>query len=198
MPNILFAINVILRLLQTWTTRLWKLTTYVKSVFLKIFTYYNESNKGVEAMKVEIVTSAQYEEPKVIIYTKEMSEEISKLAKSIVQFISQEPIIGKSTKNKEIHLLNPEEIIRIYASLQKVFVVTEKGEFQVSERLYELEEKLKPFKFIRISKSEIINQTKIKKLDLSIHGTICVYLEGEEKTYVSRRFIKNLKKSLGI
>lgn len=166
--------------------------------FFKIFTYYNESNKGVEAMKVEIVTSAQYEEPKVIIYTKEMSEDICKLAKSIVQFISQEPIIGKSTKNKEIHLLNPEEIIRIYASMQKVFVVTEKGEFQVSERLYELEEKLKPFKFIRISKSEIINQTKIKKLDLSIHGTICVYLEGEEKTYVSRRFIKNLKKSLGI
>ena len=45
---------------------------------------------------------------------------------------------------------------------------------------------------------EIVNIKKIKKLDTSLTGTICMYLEGEKMTYVSRRYVSKIKKVLGI
>ena len=61
-----------------------------------------------------------------------------------------------------------------------------------------MEEQLDNRKFVRISNSEIVNIKKIKKLDTSLTGTICMYLEGEKMTYVSRRYVSKIKKVLGI
>lgn len=65
-------------------------------------------------------------------------------------------------------------------------------------RLYELEERLNPHQFVRISNSEIINLKRVNNFDLSFTGTIRVKLSNETVTYVSRRYISKLKKILGI
>ena len=65
-------------------------------------------------------------------------------------------------------------------------------------RLYEAEERLKPFRFVRISNSEIINLKKVGSFDLSFAGTICVTLTDGSKTYVSRRYVTKIKEVLGI
>ena len=53
-------------------------------------------------------------------------------------------------------------------------------------------------RFLRISKSEIINLRKIERLDMSITGTIKVVLTDGTETFTSRRNVTKLKKSLGI
>ena len=78
------------------------------------------------------------------------------------------------------------------------FSVTDKGEYTVRLRLYELEERLNPHQFVRISNSEIINLKRVNNFDLSFTGTIRVKLSNETVTYVSRRYISKLKKILGI
>jgi len=64
--------------------------------------------------------------------------------------------------------------------------------------LYELNEALDKKQFLRISNSEIVNVKKIRDIDLSIIGRICIRFEDNTQTYVSRRYIPKIKKHLGI
>ena len=95
-------------------------------------------------------------------------------------------------------MVSSDLIIRIYSEKQRVYAETKLGKYILHKRLYELEEQLDNRKFVRISNSEIVNIKKIKKLDTSLTGTICMYLEGEKMTYVSRRYVSKIKKVLGI
>ena len=78
-------------------------------------------------------------------------------------------------------------MIRIYLNSGKVVAVTDKGEYILRLRLYEIEKLLLTDQFIRISNSEIINLKKVNNFDLSFTGTICVKLSNGVTTYVSRR-----------
>jgi len=89
-------------------------------------------------------------------------------------------------------------LIRIYLNSGKVVAVTDKGEYILRLRLYEIEKLLLTDQFIRISNSEIINLKKVNNFDLSFTGTICVKLSNGVTTYVSRRYVPKLKKILGI
>ena len=80
----------------------------------------------------------------------------------------------------------------------KKFARDEKGLYSISKKLYELETDLDEKRFLRISKSEIINLRKIERLDMSITGTIKVVLTDGTETFTSRRNVTKLKKSLGI
>ena len=51
---------------------------------------------------------------------------------------------------------------------------------------------------VRISKSEIINLRFVKRLDLSITGTIGIQLKTGETAYVSRRYVNRIKSILGL
>lgn len=89
-------------------------------------------------------------------------------------------------------------MIRIYLNSGKVVAVTDKGEYILRLRLYEIENLLLTDQFIRISNSEIINLKKVNNFDLSFTGTIYVKLSNGVTTYVSRRYAPKLKKILGI
>lgn len=52
--------------------------------------------------------------------------------------------------------------------------ITLQGEYAIRYRLYELEEVLDKKQFLRISNSEIVNVKKIRDIDLSITGRICM------------------------
>ena len=101
-------------------------------------------------------------------------------------------------KDEKIEILEQTDLIRIYANSGKVYAVTDKGEYILRLRLYEIENRLPSNQFIRISNSEIINLKKVNNFDLSFTGTICVKLSNGITTYVSRRYVPKLKKILGI
>ena len=146
-------------------------------------------------MQIEIQMDRTYLEPKIIILTASMTDEINDLVKKLSTISSQ---IISGIKNEKIEILDQDELIQIYANDGKVFAVTSNGEYAVHFRLYELEERLNSNQFIRISKSEIINLKKVHNFDLSITGTICIKLSNGNVTYVSRRYVAKLKKILGI
>lgn len=110
----------------------------------------------------------------------------------------QKPQILSGSKDHKIEVIDQADLIRIYASAGKVFAVTRKGEYALRLRLYEIEERLPPQQFVRISNSEIINLKQVNHFDLSLTGTICVKLADGATTYVSRRYVSKLKKILGI
>ena len=108
------------------------------------------------------------------------------------------PQIITGSKDDKMEVLEQVDLIRVYANAGRVFAVTGKGEYMLRLRLYELEARLNPNQFVRISNSEIINLKKVKNFDLSFTGTICVELVNGTTTYVSRRYVSKIKKILGI
>ena len=68
--------------------------------------------------------------------------------------------------------------------------------YGVPLRLYELEGRLDPTRFVRVSNSEIINLDRVTAVDLSLAGTIRMTLDGVAQAYVSRRYMKKIKETL--
>ena len=146
-------------------------------------------------MQVELKIDSACVEPKVIIATASVTEEVNWILKRLSEEIPQ-VISGK--KDEKIEVLDEAEIIRVYAQGGRVFAVTDKGEYVLRLRLYEAEERLDSRRFVRISNSEIINLKKVSCFDLSFTGTICVKLSNHTMSYVSRRYVYKIKKMLGI
>jgi len=146
-------------------------------------------------VKVEIKIDPQCNETTVVIIAKEMGDEVNELLKSLTRQ-SSSVVVG--FRDDSATVLENEEIIRIYTAVQKVFVVTDDGEYVSRMRLYELEERLPSNMFVRTSNSEIVNLHKVRDFDLSFSGRIGVRFLDGSVTYVSRRYVAKIKKILGL
>ena len=146
-------------------------------------------------MQIEIITDALCKQMRVVIYSDEVNDEVNELVKRLSD---DAPKVLAGFRDNSFELLDLSEIIRVFASSGKVFAVTRDGEYSLRLRLYEIGERLKKSDFVRISNSEIINLRKVKSFDLSFTGTICVTFSDSSKSYVSRRYVSEIKKVLGI
>lgn len=146
-------------------------------------------------MQVDIKLDPTVKETKVIIVTNKMDQQVQSLMKRISQ---EQPQVLAGFLGDSVALLQPEEVIRIYAASGKVYAATALGEYTLRLRLYELEERLDHAGFVRISNSEIVNLRKVKGFDLSFSGTISVKLSDGTSTFVSRRYVSKIKNCLGL
>ncbi len=146
-------------------------------------------------MQLEIKLDPAYPEPKVVLLTAAMTEEVNRI---VSQLSGQQPQILSGIRQEKLEIIEQDDLIRVYASAGKVFAVTGKGEYILRLRLYEVEARLNPSQFVRISNSEIINIRRVSSFDLGYTGTIRVALQNGTVTYVSRRYVARIKKLLGV
>ena len=146
-------------------------------------------------MDVEVKIDPRYGEPKLVIHTAEITDEV----KAVLDKLGSEAAEQLAGfQNDMVTIIETAGIIRLYGEQQKVFAETESGTFLIKYRLYEVENILKNQRFVRISNSEIINLRKVKNMDLSLSGTICVKLLNGRISYVSRRYVAKIKTLLGL
>ncbi|MDY4078822.1 MAG: LytTR family DNA-binding domain-containing protein [Clostridium sp.] len=146
-------------------------------------------------MKIKLLINKKYLEPEIVICNNEKDKEIEDLYNTISQAVNEKL---KCYTDGSIEMVPCDSIVRIYSEKQRVYAETKIEKYILHKRIYELEEELSSKKFVRISNSEIVNIKKIKRLDTSLTGTICMYLDGDKVTYVSRRYVSKIKKVLGI
>ena len=146
-------------------------------------------------MKIKIWVDKKYEEPEIVICTDRRTQQTDHIRKVIEDALNA-TIVGYTEQGARV--LACQDIIRIYAEGDRVMAQCPDGLFMLKEKLYELEEGLDPRKFVRISRSELVNLGKIKRLDTKLTGTIRIYLQGDIETYVSRRNVTRIKKLLGV
>ena len=149
-------------------------------------------------MKVGINIDRSAEEVVVLITAQEQSRTVNALYEHIVEFDKKSLETLTVYKDDIAKIVNVTDVFRIYTGNQKVYIQTHQGEYAIRYRLYELEAALDKKLFLRISNSEIVNIKKIRDIDLSLIGRICIRFEDNTQTYVSRRYIPKIKKSLGI
>jgi len=153
---------------------------------------------GGDTLKVGINTDPRAEEVEVLITARERDQRVDALYEHIMAFDQKSLETLTAYRDDTAVLVNTADIVRIYGGNQRIYVQTGRGEYTVRYRLYELEAALDHRQFLRISNSEIVNIQKIRDIDLSIIGRICIRFEDGTQTYVSRRYIPKIKKSLGI
>ena len=149
-------------------------------------------------MKVEIRLDSKLPEPLAVISTAEITDEVNEAVRKLQETKESGSDIITGFTDDRAEILSPEDIYRVYAENQKVLAVTDKGTFRLRMRLYQAEEKLAGRKFVRISNSEIINLNRTKNFDLSFAGTIQVKMKNGDTTFVSRRYVSEIKRILGI
>lgn len=146
-------------------------------------------------MKIEIKLDENCAEPKIIVVTDKINEEINDILRKLS---AEQPQILAGFKDEKVTALDLNQIFRIYASDGKVYAETDSDTYTLRLRLYETEQRLANHSFVRISNGEIINLKKVKGFDLSFIGTICVSLSNDTVSYVSRRYVSKIKQLLGI
>ncbi len=68
----------------------------------------------------------------------------------------------------------------------------------IKKPLYQLEEMLKPYHFIRVSKSFIVNARKISYIKVGLNAKLKLELKDGSILEVTRSFVKSFKKSLNL
>ena len=117
----------------------------------------------------------------------------------LLAFLAAEDPAIPAQREGERRRLAPEDILRLYGEDKAVRAQTADGAYTFPLRLYELEERLDPGVFVRISHSEIVNLKQVTALDLSLAGTIKMTLAGGAAVcWVSRRYVPKIKQALGL
>ena len=145
-------------------------------------------------MRIKTLVHKDYTEMEIHVCHNEKSERMLEVAKQIDNLVN---LTITGTDEKGARIMQVDDIIRFYTCEQKVLAQDRDGVASIPFKLYELEEKLDDKRFVRISKSEIVNLKKIKRLDMSVSGTIKVIFCDEGWTYTSRRNVTRLKNALG-
>lgn len=145
-------------------------------------------------MKIHLTIHHELEETEVHIQAKEYNEQIERLMQ---QLQASQTTMLDGYFQQEIHLLKISDIYSIYAEDAKVFLQTNEHEFESKRKLYELEAQLSK-DFVRVSKSTLVNIHKISSIQMGKIGTTQLLLENDVTIHVSRKYIKELKRHLGI
>ena len=120
-------------------------------------------------MQIEVKIDENCKEPKIIVLTDRLTDEINGIIKSLSY---ERPAMIIGFRKDVVEILEPTDIYRILASNGKVVIETSHGEYYMRSRLYEAEQRLDTHVFVRISNSEIINLKKVKEFDLSNKSVI--------------------------
>jgi len=144
-------------------------------------------------LKIVIEKPLDDEEEQIIVKSNNITPELlSALGKVVARGNALIANVGT-----EIHRVSPGDIFYIETVDNKTFIYCESNVYESKQKLYELEE-LKVTDFLRISKSAIINLSKVKSLIPSISGRLEAVLQNGERVVISRQYVAELKKNFGI
>lgn len=145
-------------------------------------------------MKIEIIVDEEAEDLKISVTCKQLSPDVEKILATLRMMNHQ----LTARKDAEIYLLDIAEVIYIESLDRKCFIYTADEVYESDFRLYELEQKLEEYGFVRVSKSFLIHLQKVHSLKADINRKIRITMSNGEQIMASRQYADKLKKRLGV
>ena len=143
-------------------------------------------------MKIRIDLDETLKEDEVVIHCRSIDSQILSIQKTVSDIIGRGHSFVLYKEDKEYYV-PLDQILFFETCADGISAHTADNVFQTKYRLYELEEIL-PGDFIRVSKSTILNTSKIYSLTKNITSTSVVQFDNSVKeVYVSRSYYKALK-----
>ena len=110
-----------------------------------------------------------------------------------LQSLETSTIILYGKKNERIYKIDIHNIVYIEGFSKEAYIHTMNDQFEIKDKLYELEETLSKYHFVRISKSLIINCRMIESIEPLINMKYCIYLKNGEYVELTRSYIQSFK-----
>lgn len=145
-------------------------------------------------MKILIEDIDEEMEEEVIIRCRTLSPELIRLIAELKA--KEKKIIGY--QGSEIVMMDMDMVYYFEAVDNKVFLYLKDKVYESKLRLYEIEQQYKNTSFLRISKSIILNIRKIRHLSPAFSGRLEATLWNDERVIISRQYVGDLKKQLGL
>lgn len=145
-------------------------------------------------MKIIIEECNPGEEDQIIIRCRDMDENILKIIADLKQ--GQKKLTG--IKEGNITMIDPANVYYFEGVDNKVFLYCKQNVYETKLKLYEIEEEFKNTNYFRASKSVILNVSKIKSISPAYSGRFEALLFNGETVVISRQYVPELKKKLGM
>lgn len=124
--------------------------------------------------------------------------EVTKSLQNVLSILKNEKLFLVGEENGAHYKVPYSNVFYIEVVDKKSFIYTQDKVYQSAEKLYQLEDKLLPHKFIRIGKSMLLNIEVIQSVSPTLSGRFEATLVNDERVAVSRKYVPELKKALGM
>ena len=143
-------------------------------------------------MKILIEEATKVNDIEVIIRCNEKNERIKRLVELLE--CEDRALLGYQ-ENKAIKI-PLREVLYIESVDQRVFAYRKHDVLEIKYKLYELENLVQHYYFMRCNKSTIINIRKIEALLPQLNRTLFAQMENGEGVIISRKYINELKEKI--
>ena len=144
-------------------------------------------------MHVEIKVLEEVTDTYAVIYTNRIDEEVLQ----VVDMIGNTNGVITAIEEEKTIVLRMKDIYMIRVESNKAIIYCKEKKYASKKRLIELEKILKG-SFMKISKTTLVNLNYIISAEAAFGGMMCLVFKNGCKDYVSRKYLPDLKKYLGI
>lgn len=145
-------------------------------------------------MKVTVEERPGLEQTEVVVRCKRLDGQISRLVELLR--LSDARLTGE--KDGQTCILDGAEVLYIDTVDRGTFLYTAGGVYETRLRLYELEEQLAGWDFVRVSKSAIVNFDQVKSLRPDFGSRLLLTMSNGEVVVANRQYVPAIKKKLGL
>ena len=149
-----------------------------------------------DRIDVRVEIDEACEQPQLIIRTARRTEMVDNIIHAAKECAENTPSQVTVYDGENAVSLDQSKISRVYTENRRVVVCSASGRYVTRMTLQELELLLGKESFVRISRFEIVNLRKVTGFDFSSAGTIRVTFRDGSRTWVARRYVQTIQKTL--
>ncbi|UQS84906.1 LytTR family transcriptional regulator [Apilactobacillus apisilvae] len=135
---------------------------------------------------------------KVLVSANKLSPQVINLLNQLNELndsINENKVLPVSTDDRVV-MLPFDNIIGIEVYGNELTIYSIEQEYTTNGKLKSVLNNLKPYHFIQISRSAIINLDHLKSMETAFSGSMTAFLTNDLKLNVSRKYLPELKRSL--
>lgn len=145
-------------------------------------------------LKITIEQIDENKEEEILVRCHEINDEVV----AIINKLKQSDTILLGNKDNETFRIALKDVFYIESVNNKTFIYLKQSIFESKLKLYEIVELTKDTKLFRCSKSMILNIGKIRSVSPSFNGRFEAKLLNDEIVIISRQYVPDLKRKLGM
>lgn len=134
----------------------------------------------------------------ILVKSCQFDNSVQKVLDYLAQFEQKEPTVLPIKTVDRIEMLRVADLILVDVDGSALILETTQGRLVTTDRLYKFRERLANPDFVQVSKHALININHLQALEKSFSGNMLAILTGKTKTDVSRRYLSELERRLGL
>ena len=139
------------------------------------------------------ITKIDRDKPELLeIHCHKISDEV----REIVAFVKSRQGQLTGIADERQYEISISDIFYIESVDNKAFIYTKSKVYETRKKLYELEEILKEKRFLRVSKSTLLNLMKVSAIKPALNSRFTAELFSGEQVVITRKYVPELKKAL--